>query len=66
MNSPEREGFMEAARAELETLEDMDVWEVTPKESWMNVLPGAWAFRRKHLPSGEIKKLKVVPHEVIC
>ena len=58
MNSPEREGFMEAARAELETLEDMDVWEVVPKESWMNVLPGTWAFRRKRLPSGEIKKLK--------
>ena len=58
MNSPEREGFMEAAKVELQTLEDMDVWEIVPKESWMNVLPSTWAFRRKRLPSGEIKKLK--------
>ena len=49
---------MEAARVELQTLEDMDVWELVPKESWMNVLPSTWAFRRKRLPSGEIKKLK--------
>ena len=58
MNSPEREGFLEAARAELQTLEEMDVWEVVPKASWMNVLPSTWAFRRKRLPSGEVKKLK--------
>lgn len=58
MNGPNRDGFMEAARKEIETLEQMDVWEVVDRKDWMNVLPSTWAFRIKRYPNGEIRKLK--------
>jgi hypothetical protein len=58
MNGPNAEGYWEACEKELATLEDMNVWDVVNKESWMNVLPGTWAFKQKRFPSGEIRKLK--------
>ena len=58
MNGPFAEGFWEAMRKELDTLEHMKVWEVVDREHWMQVIPTTWAFKVKRLPSGEIKKLK--------
>ena len=36
----------------------MKVWDVVQRESWMDVLPSTWAFRRKTYPNGQTKKLK--------
>ena len=58
MNGPDREGFWEACRIEIETLKRMKVWDEVKREPWMNVLPSTWAFRRKRYPDGLIKKLK--------
>lgn len=58
MNHPNSEGFWQAAKKEIDTLEEMDVWDEVPREPWMNVLPGTWAFRIKRFPTGLIRKLK--------
>lgn len=58
MNGPLAEGYMEAAKKEIDTLVGMGVWEVVPKQSWMNVLPSTWAFKKKLYPSGLVRKLK--------
>ena len=58
MNGPFKEGFIEAIHAEINTLEDMNVWEVVDREPWMSVIPTTFAFRIKRLPSGTVKKLK--------
>jgi hypothetical protein len=48
MNGPERAGYWKAMEAEYHTLEtEKDSWEVIDRESWMNVLPGTWAFHCK-------------------
>ena len=58
MNGPLREGYMEAARKEIATLVQMGVWEVVDRESWMNILPSVWAFKKKLYPDGSVRKLK--------
>jgi len=58
MNGPNREGFWDACKTEVNTLEGMDTWDVVDRESWMNVLPSTWAFKVKRFPSGLIKRLK--------
>jgi hypothetical protein len=58
MNGPDRKGHMEAAKKEIETLVDMDAWDVVDCEEWMNVLPSTWAFKCKRYPDGSIRKLK--------
>ena len=58
MNHPQADGFWEAAKKEFDTLVKMNVWDVVPRKSWMNVIPGTWAFRIKRFPSGLIRKLK--------
>ena len=57
-NGPEREQFWAAMRLELQTLESMNVWDEVDRQPWMHVLPSVWAFRRKRLPTGEVKKHK--------
>ena len=58
MNGPFAEGFWEACHKEIDTLVNMDVWEVVNRESWMSVTPTTWAFKVKGIPSGLIQKLK--------
>jgi hypothetical protein len=58
MNGPFAEGFWDACYKEINTLENMGVWDVVDREDWMSVIPTTWAFRIKRLPSGDIKKLK--------
>ena len=36
----------------------MGVWEVVDRESWMNILPSVWAFKKKLYPDGTPRKLK--------
>ena len=58
MNGPLKKGYWEAAVKEIETLQEMDVWDVVPKTSKMNVLPSTWAFKCKRFPDGTVRKLK--------
>jgi hypothetical protein len=58
MNGPDAQGYMEACRVEIETLIGMNVWDLVPRQPWMNVLPSTWAFKRKLFPSGLVRKLK--------
>ena len=58
MNGPHAEGFWEACKLEVKTLEDMDVWDVVDREDWMEVIPVTFAFRIKRFPSGLVRKLK--------
>ncbi|CAB9526109.1 expressed unknown protein [Seminavis robusta] len=58
MNSPEKDGFWKACEKEIDTLKSMRVWDEVPRKSWMNVLPGTWAFRIKRFPTGLVRKLK--------
>ena len=59
MSGPHRDGYWEACKIELETLEEKkNSWDVVPRQDWMNVLPSTWAFRCKRYPDGSVKKLK--------
>ena len=52
MNGPLKDGYMEAARKEIKTLEEMGCWEEVDRKPWVNVLPSTWAFKKKVFPSG--------------
>ena len=52
MKSPDAEGFMDAMTKEVMTLESMGAWEIVDRPVGKNVLPGAWALRRKRYPDG--------------
>ena len=58
MNGPDAEGYMKAAELEVDTLEEMDTWDIVEREDWMNVLPSTWAFKCKRYPDGSIRKFK--------
>ena len=58
MNGPHKKGFWDACKIEYNTLQDMDVWDLVDRESWMNAIPGTWAFKIKRSPDGLVKKLK--------
>ena len=58
MNGPNAEGFWEACKVEYNTLIKKECWDIVKKQSWMNVLPGTWAFKIKRYPDGLVKKLK--------
>jgi hypothetical protein len=47
MGGPNGEGYWQACKKEFETLILMKVWEEVQRKSWMNVIPGTWAFRCK-------------------
>ena len=44
MNGPEREGYIKAVHKELDTLRDMDVWEIVDRQPWMNVIGSTLVF----------------------
>jgi histone deacetylase 1/2 len=59
MRGPDKDGYWEACRKEIHTLEQQkDAWDVVARESWMKVLPSTWAFRCKRYPDGAVRKLK--------
>ena len=46
MRGPFKEEYWKAALKEIETLEQMDVWEVVDQTDGMNVIDSIWAFKR--------------------
>jgi hypothetical protein len=62
MSSPDRDGFLEAMHAELDSLEGMEAWNVVPRSKPITedrrILPSTWVLRRKRFPDGSVKKLK--------
>jgi hypothetical protein len=59
MNRPNKVGYWKVMEKEDDSLEkEMDSWEITEREDWMNVLPGTWAFHCKRFPDGTVQKLK--------
>ncbi len=58
MNGPFLAEYWQAACVEVETLEEMDAWDVVEREPEMNVLPSTWAFKCKRFPDGLIEKFK--------
>ena len=58
MNGPDAEGYWEAAKAEIDILLKMDVWEEVDRQPWMNILPSTWSFRQKYFPNGLPRKKK--------
>ena len=58
MNGPFRKEYWDAACKEIETLEEMEAWEVVDKTPDMNVIQSIWAFRLKRFPDGMVKKFK--------
>jgi len=58
INGPFKEEYWKAACKEIETLVDMEAWEVVDREEGMNVIDSIWAFKLKRFPDGLIKKFK--------
>ena len=58
MRGPFKEEYWKAALKEIETLEQMDVWEVVDQTDGMNVIDSIWAFKLKRFPDGMVKKFK--------
>jgi hypothetical protein len=62
MSSPDREGFIEAMKKELDALDGMEAWEVVPREKAIKtgrkIITSTWAFKHKQYPDGTVKKLK--------
>jgi hypothetical protein len=58
MSGPDKEGYWQAAKKEVDTLAKKGSWEVVTKKAWMHVPPCTWAFKCKHFPDGIIRKLK--------
>jgi hypothetical protein len=47
MGGPNGEDYWQACKKEFETLISMEVWEEVRRKSWINVIPGTWAFQCK-------------------
>ena len=58
MNGPYSDQFNDAAREEIETLENIDAWTKIKRANWMNVLKSTWVFKIKRFPNGLIRKFK--------
>ena len=62
MKGPDREGFIEAMKAELEQLSLMDAFVAVPRQKAIDegkpIIDSIWAFKRKRFPDGAVKKLK--------
>jgi hypothetical protein len=58
MGGPNGVGYWQAYKKEIDTLISLEFWEEVQRASWMNVIPGTWAFRCKRFPDGEVRKLK--------
>jgi hypothetical protein len=58
MNGPFKEEYWRAAVKEIETLEEMDAWEVVDRDEAPNVIDSIWAFKLKRFPDGMVKKFK--------
>jgi hypothetical protein len=50
MSGPNKEGYWQAAKKEVDTLVKKGSWEVVTKKVWMHVLTSTWAFKFKRFP----------------
>ena len=58
MNGPNAAGFFKAMEIEIQTLLDMETFDIIDKLPWMKVVSSTWAFKVKRYPDGSIRKLK--------
>lgn len=58
MNGPFADEYWKAACVEIETLENMDAWEVVDIPEGVKPIDSTWAFKLKRFPDGMIKKFK--------
>ena len=62
MRSPDREGFIEAMKKEMEQLAGLDAFVAVPRQKAIDegrqIIDSTWAFKRKRFPDGAVKKLK--------
>jgi len=58
MNGPFADEYWKAACVEIETLENMDAWEVIDTPEGVKPIDSTWAFKLKRFPDGMIKKFK--------
>ena len=58
MNGPDAAEFWKAAEVEIATLEKMGAWTVVDRPKDKPILKSLWAFKKKRLPSGEVRKFK--------
>ena len=62
MKGPDREGFIEAMKNELEQLSLMNAFTAVPRQKAIDenkpIIDSIWAFKRKRFPDGAVKKLK--------
>jgi hypothetical protein len=58
MNGPDSYEFMKAMDAEVDALENLDAWDIVPREEATNIIDSTWAFKRKRFPDGSVRKYK--------
>jgi hypothetical protein len=58
VSDPDKEGYWQAAKKEVDTLVENEAWEVVTKKSWMEILQSTWELKCKCFPDGIICKLK--------
>ncbi|KAL7547469.1 hypothetical protein ACHAWF_011772 [Thalassiosira exigua] len=55
---PFQQEWWRAMEVKLDTLRELNAWELVPKMPGMKILPSTWAFRLKRRPDLEAKKFK--------
>ena len=60
MNGPNANKYYRAMEAEMETLEEIQPWEIVPRDSVgvSTILDTTWAYKKKIFPDGRIRKYK--------
>ena len=58
MKGPFADEYWKAACKEIQTLEDMNAWDVFDRPDRKNVIESTWAFKLKRLPDGLVNKFK--------
>ena len=54
----DRAGFICAMEIEVETLQQLYVYDLVQRPKQHKIISGVWAFKRKRYPNGSIRKLK--------
>ena len=58
MKGPFADEYWKAACKEIQTLEDMNAWDVVDRPDGKNVIESTWALKLKRFPDGLVKKFK--------
>ena len=57
INSEQKDKWLEAMKAEIESLNETQTWNLVPKRG-QNIIPGRWVYKIKHDSNGNIDKFK--------